>query len=442
MRPERSMIETDDNTRDVARAYGDKSSKQHSSAKRSILPTVVGNWFEVYDFSIYALFAVPIGRAFFPSASVAVQLQLAFATFAASFLMRPIGAIVIGRYADRVGRKPALTLTIVLMALGTALLGLTPSYAQIGIAAPLIVVFARLLQGFSAGGELGTATTYLIEIAPRGRRGLYGSWQYASQGLALVAASLIGFGLARVLPSDAMHAWGWRIPFLIGVLIAPVGVYIRKNLTETAHEGSAMPLKALISEHRGMMVSGILSIIGGTSAAYVVGSYMTTYAQHVLHLPFSTGMFVNIVGGFSVFIGAVTGGWLSDKFGRRCLMIMPRLIFLLVVYPAFFLITHAGTFVSLMLMVALLSVLSAMSTSVLLVALPECFPRAIRTSGSSIVNSIGVTLFGGSAPLIVTQLIESTGDRIAPAWYLVFTSLVTLIALTRLRVPMANAPLE
>lgn len=410
--------------------------------RRAVFAAVLGNWLEFFDFTVYALFAVMIGKQFFPVESVSGQLLLSLATFGVGFLMRPLGGIVIGSYADRVGRKAALTLTMMLMAIGTGIIGFTPSYEQIGLAAPLLVVFARLLQGFSAGGELGAATTYLVEIAPQGRRGLFGSWQYASQGLATLAASLMGFALTQSLTPDDMNSWGWRIPFIFGLLIGPVGFYIRRHMHETAaaterHESSGAVLQTLFTRHLGLILIGILTIMGGTISSYIIGKYMTTYALHTLRMPASVAMLASVVSGLVIVFGSLLGGWLSDRYGRRALMILPRVLFVLAVYPAFLLITTAQSTGTLLAMIALLALFQAMSGAVGIIALPECFPRAVRTSGLSITYALGVTIFGGTAQLFVTWLLDATGNPMALAWYLVATNLVTIWALFKLRPPEA-----
>jgi MFS family permease len=430
-----------------SRATAEQRAAPAALPKRAIFATVLGNWLEFFDFTVYALFAVAIGKQFFPVSSASGQLLLSLATFGVGFIMRPLGGIVIGAYADRVGRKAALTLTILLMALGTAIIGLTPSYAQIGLAAPCLIVFARLLQGFSAGGELGAATTYLVELAPDGRRGLYASWQYASQGLATLAASLMGFGLAATLSPEAMDSWGWRIPFLFGLLIGPVGLYIRKYMDETAHVAAAPAstsgvLKILVRDHTRLILIGILTILGGTVSSYIIGKYMTTYALHTLRMPVSTAMMASVVSGLVIALGSVLGGWLSDRFGRRVIMILPRALFLLAVYPAFLVITGQKTPESLLLMVGVLSLLQAMSGAVGIVALPECFPRSVRTSGLSITYALGVTLFGGSAQFVATWILDATGDPMSLAWYLIAANAVTTLALFGLRPPAPNQRLD
>lgn len=432
---------------DIAIGSTGRALEKKEVSKTALTAAVAGNFLEFFDFTVYALFAVMIGKVFFPVESASGQLLLSLATFAVGFLMRPLGGIVIGAYADRKGRKAALTLTMLMMAVGTGILGLTPSYEQIGLLAPALVVLARLLQGFSAGGELGAATTYLVEAAPNGRRGLYGSWQYASQGLATFVACLMGFGLAEVLSAEAMNSWGWRVPFLFGMLIGPLGFYIRRHMHETVdegkkHETSGAVLKELFKRHSGLIVIGIFSIMGGTISNYIVGKYMTTYAMHTLKLPASTAMLAGATSGFVVFFAALLGGWLSDRYGRRIVMVLPRVIFVILTIPGFYLITTTNDASLIFLTIAVLAFFQAISGAVGIIALPECFPRAIRSSGLAITYALGVTIFGGTAQLIVTWLNDVTGNPIALAWYMVATNIITIVALYYLRTPSAKGSLE
>lgn len=415
-------------------------------SRRALAAAVAGNFLEFFDFTVYALFAVMIGRTFFPLESESGQLLLSLATFAVGFVMRPLGGIVIGSYADRKGRKAALTLTMLMMAVGTGLIGLTPSYDQIGMLAPALIVFARLLQGFSAGGEMGAATTYLVEAAPTARRGLFGSWQTASQGLATLVASLMGFGLAWALSEQALNNWGWRVPFLFGMLIGPLGFYIRRHMDETAHahekhETSGAVLKTLFTQHLGLILIGILVVMGGTVTNYIVGKYMVTYALHALHLPPTTAMLAGATSGVVVFLAALLGGWLSDKYGRNVVMIAPRILFIIAVVPAIYVITTSGSPNLMFLMIAILALFQAISAAVSLVALPECFPRAVRTSGLSITYATAVTIFGGTSQFVVTWLIDLTGTPMALAWYLVAANIVAIIALFSLKPPAAKGEL-
>jgi MFS family permease len=414
----------------------------------TLVATVIGNWLEFFDFGVYTFFAVMIGKQFFPVHSATGQLLLSFGAFGVGFVMRPLGGFVLGAYADRAGRKAAMTATILLRALGTGLIAFTPSYAAIGVAAPVAIVLARLLQGFSAGGEVGAATSYLVEVAPPGRRGLFGSFQYATQGLASVTGALLGFALSLALSDDALTRWGWRVPFALGILIAPVGFVIRNKLPEThdvggARRSSGDVMRSLfVRRHARPITLGFLAIIGATISAYVLGHYMTTYAMTVLKMPTSTAMLASVASGTMVFAGSLVGGWASDKLGRRALMIAPRVALLIAVIPVFIAITHARTPAVLLTGVAGLTFLQAMSGAVLILALPESFPREVRSLGVALVYAAGVTIFGGSAQVVVTWILAVTGDPMSPAWYLVVTNFVSVAALLFLEVRPPHQALD
>lgn len=410
--------------------------------RRAIVAIVIGNWLEFFDFTTFSLFAVWIGHSFFPVKDPATQLLLAVGTFGAGFLLRPLGALVLGRYADARGAGAALTLTILLMGLGTAMVALTPGYATIGIAAPVLIVLARLIQGFSSGGEMGAATTALLEAAPSGRRGLWGSWQYASQGLATLTASLIAFGLALALPEAAMAQWGWRIPFVIGLLVTPVGFVIRRALP--AHPlatGGGLPFWTLMGRHGMLLLTGLFALSGAAVGAYVIGHYMTSYAITTLHMSAKVGIFASVVSGLSVLVGSLAAGWAMDRYGRKPVMAWPRLALVIVVVPCFWLLARSPGIGMLAGVVVVTTLLQALSGAAIIVALPECFPRAIRSASLSLVYAVGAALFGGTAQLVVTWLLSVTHDPASPAWYLLATSLVSLIAVCRLNPPAPDAAL-
>jgi MFS family permease len=410
--------------------------------RRVVIATVIGNWLEYFDFTVYAIFAVYIGKVFFPDFSSTGQLLLAVATFGIGFVFRPLGGLIIGAYGDRAGRRAAVTLTIMLMAGGTGLLGLTPGYDTVGAAAPILIVLARLVQGLSAGGSIGAATSYLVEAAPPGRRGLYGSWQYASQGIGSVCAGVMGYALTSALTSEQMLAWGWRVPFLFGLLIAPVGLYIRRHMNETAspegkRKSATGVMGSLFRGHAFLIGVGILAIMGTTISNYIITKYMTTYAIHTLKMAPNVSMLATLAGGGMAAVGAVAAGALSDRFGRRSLMILPRILFIAAAYPAFVVITEQASSAALLWMVGLLSLLQAMSGAVVILVLPECLPRIVRSTGTAVIYSLGVTIFGSTAQFIVTWLLDFTGNPMAIAWYLVGSSLVSTVALLYMRPPEA-----
>jgi MFS family permease len=403
-------------------------------SRTSVVAAVAGNVLEFYDFTTYTFFAVTIGEHFFPSKDPFVSLMLSVAAFGVGFVTRPIGGIVIGAYADRAGRRPAMMLTVVLMAIGMLLVALTPSYATIGAAAPVLIVLARLIQGFALGGEVGPATTFLVEAAPPDARGLYASWQVASQGLATFLAGAIGLGLSLSLSSEDMQNWGWRVPFLLGILIIPVALFMRAKLPETldlsapsAHRSVGSVLSSLLRDHKRPLVLAFLVVASGTVSLYVL-NYMTTYALTTLHMPVSVSIAATVVFGLCLLAFSLIGGWLSDRIGRKWLLIYPRILFALVAYPAFALINQFKTTPILLLTTAFLTALGALGGAVSLVIIPESLPKSVRSAGLAMAYALAVTLFGGTAQLVVTWLIHVTGDPLSPAWYLVGSSVVGLIA--------------
>ena len=419
---------------------------QKKVPRKAVVGTVLGNWLEFFDFIVYSIFAVTIGKEFFPSDDPNIQILLSLATFGVGFLARPLGSVMIGAYADRAGRRAALTVTISCMAVGTAIMALTPSYAQIGIAAPVLLVGARLLQGFSAGGEMGAATTFLIESAPHGKRGLMGSWQLASQGLAIATGALIGFVLTISLPPEAMQSWGWRVPFIFGMLIAPVGMYIRRHMDETAevveHNSMGAVLGTLFRNHTKLMIICMLTVSGGTITTYVLNSYMVTYAIQTLQMPMATAVLAALIAGIVTFFGSLLGGALSDRFSRRALVIWPRLLLLLLIYPALAYVVGHKTLPVLLAVVGILSTLQAVSAAPGLVLLPECFPRNVRAAALSITYAVATTIFGSTAAVFSSWLVTTTGDPLSLAWFLIVANIVGLLAVLPLKPPKSHEALD
>jgi MFS family permease len=392
-----------------------------------VAATVAGNALEFFDFVTYTFFAVYIGQTFFPSSDDFTSLLAAVGVFGVGFVFRPLGGILIGAYADRAGRRPAMLLTIVLITVGTMGLALTPSYESIGMAAPVIVILCRLVQGLALGGEVGPASVFLIEAAPKGKRGLYSSWQLASQGLAVLAAGLLGLGLALVLDKEALRVWGWRVPFVLCLLLVPVAFYLRRAMPETFEQGAKVE-RARLGDHTKLIVLAVLLILGGTVSTYV-SNYMTTYAIATLHLPPATALTATVVGGVALFVGALAGGWLADRYGRRGTMLWPRLLLTLTTWPLFVLLAHQPSAGTLYLATAVLTVLTAIGSTASLVVIPELLPRSIRATGLSIAYAVGVSLFGGSTQFVITWLLKVTDDPTSPAWYVTATSVITLAAM-------------
>jgi len=398
---------------------------------RLVAATVSGNALEFYDFLTYAFFAVYIGKTFFPSSSSYSSLLFSVGVFGVGFLARPLGGFFIGAYADRAGRKPAMLLTIILITVGTLGLAITPSYEAIGIAAPITVIICRLVQGLALGGEVGPSTAFLIEIAPPNRRGLYGGWQLASQGLAALIAGSFGMWLSSTLLPQDLQNWGWRIPFAFGLLLIPIAIFLRKFMPETLHGEKAndeFAKQASLRKHKGLITLAILVIMGGTVSTYV-SNYMTTYAISTLHFPPTIALAATVAGGLSTLVFAIIGGWLSDIYGRRPVMIIPRILIALLTFPAFLYLNANPSTTSLLCISAFLGALAATSASASISAIPELLPRHIRALGLSIAYSVGVAIFGGSTQFIVTWLISATGDPTSPSWYVTITSLITVIAM-------------
>jgi MHS family proline/betaine transporter-like MFS transporter len=405
------------------------------STLRLIVATSLGNGLEIFDFTIFSFFATIIGKQFFPSHTQYGSLLMAVATFGAGFVIRPLGGIVLGNYADRAGRRAAMALTIAMMAFGTAVIGLTPSYAQIGGFAPFLIVCARLLQGFSAGGEVGASTTLLMESGAPRNRGYRISWQSASQGGAALVGALSGFALSHLLTRAALEAWGWRLPFLLGILIGPIGWYVRRRLPEThrATDGRAAGGSAfgeLIRGYRGALILGILIFAGRTGLMYIFVFYMPTYMIGVLHMAPTTAFLAGCVSGVTLLVVSPLAGWLADRFERRKpLVVWPTLIGTVLIYPAFALLNRADSLgISLAIICAFVACFTLGASSGFLLV-TEVFPKQVRSTGLSVIYSFGVSVFGGFAQFIVTWLIKETGNPLSVVWYAVVASLITILAL-------------
>jgi MFS family permease len=427
------------------------ASTRRSRAK-AIFAITLGNGLEFFDFTVYSFFASIIGSLYFPVHGSLNQLMLAVGSFGVGFVVRPIGGIVIGAFADRVGRKAAMTLTLWLMALGSALIAFAPTYQQIGLAAPALILFARLVQGFAVGGEVGASTSLLLEYADDRSRGFYGSWQFVSQGLNTVCGALIGVALSTLLSQAALESWGWRVPFVIGMLVVPVGVYIRRHLDETLEHPVAVenaepvadvarPLREIFGRYRVSLVAGVVTTIGGTAANYIVLFYMSTYAIKILGLPMSVGMSAALVAALVTAVCSPFAGILSDRVGRKWVMGVSRVALIAVIYPAFMIIHAAPTVATVLGVVAVLGALVAFTAVPNIVMLPELFPQRIRVTGMSVVYCVGVSIFGGFAQFFATWLIKLLDNPLAPAWYLIGCGAVSLLALPLIREP-AGRPLD
>jgi MFS family permease len=398
---------------------------------KGVVAVVIGNWLEFYDFLVYTFFAVMIGEAFFPAETEIGRLLGALATFGVGFVTRPLGAAIIGPYADRVGRRAALTLTLLLMALGSAIVGLTPPYSQIGIAAPILLLLARLIQGFSCGGEVGPATTYLLESAPPEKRAALTAWQGYSQQLASIMGSGFGVILAASLSKEQLYAWGWRVPFLVGVLIAPVALYIRRQLPETIeetqrHRSTGAVLGELLRHHSRAVVLGILIISGGTVSTYVA-NYMTTYAIATLGLSATIGTALAFTGSIAQIGGFAFGVW-ADRFGRKRVLVTARVVFLAVIYPTYVMLTSPDASPAAIIAGNMfINFVFATGIGGFYAFVAEAFPHSVRSSGLAILYALGVTIFGGTTQFMVAWLIKVTGDPMVPAWYQIVFTIVAIV---------------
>ncbi|MGH7022919.1 MAG: MFS transporter [Caulobacteraceae bacterium] len=406
--------------------------------RRHVAAATLGNALEFYDFLTYSFFSIQIGHAFFPTHNAYASLMLSLAMFGAGFLARPVGAVVLGGYSDRVGRRPAMILSFAMIGGSIVGMALIPTYATIGLAAPILAIVARLIQGFSLGGEVGSNTAFLLEAAPIRRRALVVSWQGASQSIALTAGALVGLALTRILPAAALDAYGWRIAFLLGAVTLPFGLWLRTSLPETLHAPETHAPAAAATRSRAalkywrIITLGLVVLACGTIASYIF-VYITTYAQNTLHMPVGDAFAVGVVGNLLAVFSILGGGWLADKIGRRPVLIWGNLAFLLLIYPVFYWIGATRSQAVLIGGVALLNVVANFSQGAFYAALSESLPKQIRGGGFATVYSVSIAAFGGTTQLVVTWLLHVTGDPLAPAWYLIGATAIGQVALMLMR---------
>ncbi|UNM97501.1 MFS transporter [Ignatzschineria rhizosphaerae] len=410
--------------------------EQHPQTWKAVISSSIGNALEWYDVLIYGTMAVIIAKLFFPVENQTLSLLITFATFGVSFFMRPLGAIVIGIYSDKVGRKAALTLSIFLMMIGTLLIAIMPTYSQIGIWASVGIVLARLIQGFSAGGEFGSSTTFLVEHAPH-RRGFFSSWQVASQGLSIALAAIAGASIYAFLTEEQLYSWGWRLPFIFGLLIGPIGYYIRRTLDESPEFAEVLPSKHpfrdLMMHHKMALVIGTGCVVMATVSVYLV-VYMPTYAVRQLGMSSTTSFVATILsGGIMLLLSPIIGHY-SDKYGRIPFMFVSSVLFVLCTYPLFAWLSIGPGFLKLLVIQGFVGLLMTVYFASMPALISEIFPVQVRGTGMSLSYNIAVMIFGGFAGVTITWLIDVTGNNLAVTFYVIAGAFVSVISTVAARV--------
>jgi MHS family citrate/tricarballylate:H+ symporter-like MFS transporter len=400
----------------------------------AVLRVTSGNFLEQFDFFLFGFYATYIAKTFFPAASEFASLMQTFAVFGAGFLMRPLGAIILGAYIDKVGRRRGLIVTLAIMASGTILIAIVPGFATIGLLAPALVLIGRLLQGFSAGAELGGVSVYLAEMATPGKKGFYTAWQSASQQVAIVVAAALGYALNLLLTSAQIGAWGWRLPFLIGCMIVPFLYVLRRSLQETAefqarrhHPATSEVFRSMLTNWK-TVVAGMMMVAMTTTTFYLITVYTPTFGRAVLHLTTSDALVVTLLVGVSNFIWLPIGGAISDRIGRRSVMLFVSALAIVTAYPALEWLAHAPSFLRMLTVLLYFSFFFGAYNGAMVAALTEVMPVEVRVAGFSLAFSLATALFGGFTPAVSTFLIEMTGDKAAPAYWLIFAALCGFFA--------------
>ncbi|MDM0110924.1 MFS transporter [Variovorax sp. J22R133] len=410
--------------------------KPKLSTTKVITAISIGNALEWFEIVIYGFLAVTISKLFFPAENETVSLLITLGTFGVTFFMRPVGSIVLGAYADSAGRKNALTLSMTLMLAGTLMIAVAPTYAQIGIWAPIIIIMARLLQGFAAGGEFGSATALLAEQDPN-RRGFFASWQFASQGITTFLGAAFGMGLNTLLTQFQLLSWGWRIPFFFGLLLGPVGLYIRRHLDEGEEFSKdaatkVAPVRSALLDQRGRTLASMGLIILATIISYT-GLYMPTFAVKQLGLPASVSFMGTVWLGVLQFSLVPFYGALSDRIGRIAIMRNAAIAMGVIIVPLFYLLVTFPSVLTLMLVLTAIGLVATAYWGPIPATMSELFPSKTRGTGLSVSYSLGVAIFGGFALFISAWLVTTTGSKISPAFYMVFGVAVSLFALRAAR---------
>ncbi|MBI6944248.1 MFS transporter [Pseudomonas putida] len=404
------------------------------SRASAIFRVTSGNFLEQFDFFLFGFYATQIAAVFFPASSEFASLMMTFAVFGAGFLMRPLGAVLLGAYIDEVGRRKGLIVTLSIMASGTILIVLVPGYNTIGLLAPALVLLGRLLQGFSAGAELGGVSVYLAEIATPGNKGFFTSWQSASQQVAIIVAAALGYALNQWMAPAMIADWGWRIPFFVGCMIVPFIFLLRRNLEESEeyaarkHHPAMREVFRTLLQHWTTVLAGMLMVALTTTAFYLITVYAPTFGKTVLHLSTADALLVTLLVGVSNFIWLPLGGALSDRIGRRPVLIAMTLLALSTAYPALTYLVNAPSFGHMLLVLLWLSFIYGLYNGAMIPALTEIMPIEVRVAGFSLAYSLATAVFGGFTPAISTFLIQYTADKAAPGYWMTFAALCALCA--------------
>jgi MHS family citrate/tricarballylate:H+ symporter-like MFS transporter len=391
-----------------------------------------GNFLEQFDFFLFGFYATQIAGVFFPASSEFASLMMTFAVFGAGFLMRPLGAVILGAYIDDVGRRKGLIVTLSIMASGTILIVLVPGYETIGLFAPALVLLGRLLQGFSAGAELGGVSVYLAEMAPPGKKGFFTSWQSASQQVAIVVAAGLGFILNQALSTTEIASWGWRVPFMIGCMIVPFIFLLRRKLEETEeftarrHRPTMGEVFNTLLANWSIVLAGMLMVAMTTTAFYLITVYAPTFGRSVLNLSTSDALLVTLLVGVSNFIWLPIGGAISDRIGRRPLLIAMTVLAIATSYPALSYLAQAPSFSHMLIVLLWLSFMYGLYNGAMIPALTEIMPVEVRVAGFSLAYSLATAVFGGFTPAISTALIHMSGDKAAPGYWMSFAAACAL----------------
>jgi MHS family proline/betaine transporter-like MFS transporter len=426
---------------DAARVSAERALENRTSGRRVIVVSTIGNALEWFDFMVYSFFAVIIAKLYFPATNPTVSMLATWGTFGVGFLTRPVGGLVLGAISDRAGRKSALTITISLMAIGIALIAFAPTYQAIGIGAPIMMLLGRLLQGFSTGGEVGCATALLVEYAPANRRGYFGSYQMVAQATAMLLGSLFGAVLTRSLSPEHLLSWGWRIPFIAGLLIVPIGLQLRRKLEESPvfvaksreRELSDRPVRDAATRHWVPVVVGMGLTVFNTVGTYIFLLYMPSHATHTLHLPLADTLISSSISSVCYLFLSPFAGALSDRIGRKKIMVTSMALTFIVAYPAFLFLTEHPSLLSLIACQGLLTVIFSFHQGSYPAFLSELFPANVRSTGIAVSYNVGVMIFGGFAPAIVQWLTMTTGDPLSICYYVMFGSALGLLTLIPLR---------